>query len=107
MPKEFVGDAGSRRVFLDGKPLDPAKSQVVWNHSPDGFAWGYLGSGPAQLALAILLEVTDQKTAYRHYQQFKFDIIAGLPADSGFILPVNAVEAWLLSHAPERSKNDG
>jgi hypothetical protein len=26
----------------------------LFNHSPDGFEWGYSGSGPAQLALAIL-----------------------------------------------------
>ena len=25
----------------------------LWNHSPDGFNWGYGGSGPAQLALAL------------------------------------------------------
>src|SRR5467141_965015 len=26
------------------------------NHSPTGFAWGYGGSGPAQLALALLID---------------------------------------------------
>ena len=31
------------------------RNQVV-NHSPDGFEWGYTGSGPAQLALAILCD---------------------------------------------------
>jgi hypothetical protein len=29
------------------------------NHSPDGFEWGYHGSGPAQLALAILLHAAE------------------------------------------------
>lgn len=28
----------------------------LFNHSPDGFEWGYGGSGPAQLALAILAD---------------------------------------------------
>jgi hypothetical protein len=28
----------------------------LYNHSPTGFAWGYGGSGPAQLALAILAD---------------------------------------------------
>lgn len=36
-------------------PLDPHFSQQFRNHSPDGFEWGYGGSGPAQLALGILL----------------------------------------------------
>src|SRR5262245_8383263 len=36
--------------------LQPDWSQQIVNHSPDGFEWSYHGSGPAQLALAILLE---------------------------------------------------
>ena len=28
----------------------------IRNHSPTGFAWGYGGSGPAQLSLAILVD---------------------------------------------------
>jgi hypothetical protein len=51
------GEAHTRNVWLNGKELSPIKSQKVWNHSPDGFNWGYGGSGPAQLALAICLEV--------------------------------------------------
>src|SRR5262249_10364987 len=41
-------------------------------HSPTGFAWGYGGSGPAQLALALLVDATgDAETALQHYQTFK------------------------------------
>jgi hypothetical protein len=60
------------RVTFDGRELTPARSLKLRNHSPDGFAWGYAGSGPAQLALAILLEAgcTDEQ-ALRHYQEFK------------------------------------
>lgn len=46
---------GGFLVTKDGQTLSPDKSQKVWNHSPDGFNWGYGGSGPAQLALALLL----------------------------------------------------
>ena len=47
------------------------------NHSPTGFAWGYGGSGPAQLALAILMDATGETTlALRHYQNFKFSFVA-------------------------------
>src|SRR6059036_1653610 len=28
----------------------------IRNHSPTGFQWGYAGSGPAQLALALLVD---------------------------------------------------
>lgn len=73
------GEISTRTVYLDGQYLSPKKSQKIYNHSPDGFAWGYSGSGPAQLALAILLELTDKETALRIHQEFKRQLIAGLP----------------------------
>ena len=52
----------------------------LYNHSPSGFEWGYGGSGPAQLALAILAHhLRDGREALRLYQRFKFAIVAGLP----------------------------
>jgi hypothetical protein len=50
----------------------------VENHSPTGFQWGYAGSGPAQLALAIACEYLSIPQARRVYQAFKFQVIAGL-----------------------------
>ena len=48
------------------------------SHSPTGFAWGYSGSGPAQLALALLMDATGEPTlALRHYQELKFRFVAG------------------------------
>ena len=42
------------------------------NHSPTGFQWGYAGSGPAQLALAICAHALDNDTrALRCYMQIK------------------------------------
>ena len=53
------------------------------NHSPDGFNWGYQGSGPAQLALALLCDVTgSDKLAATHYQRFKSDHVARWNQDS-------------------------
>lgn len=44
----------------------------VRSHSPTGFAWGYGGSGPAQLALALLVDALgDSALALEHYQEFK------------------------------------
>lgn len=52
------------------------------NHSPTGFEWGYGGSGPAQLALAILADHTnDLEYALRYYQDFKFKVIGRLNED--------------------------
>ena len=57
--------------------LGPGPSQEVMNHSPDGFQWGYGGSGPSQLALAILLDVTgDPDLSVRLHQTFKNHFVA-------------------------------
>jgi hypothetical protein len=75
-------DAGPLVVTKDGVVLSPEPSQKVWNHSPDGFQWGYGGSGPAQLALALLLDVAggsdeDKRLAVRLHQDFKRDFVCG------------------------------
>lgn len=77
------GDAETRGVHLNGKRLDPAPSQKIRNHSPDGFNWGYGGSGPAQLALAICLELYG-KQGQEVYQDFKWRYIERLPLGKDF-----------------------
>jgi len=53
----------------------------LYNHSPDGFEWGYSGSGPAQLALAICADVLgDDVRARRIYQRVKEVLIAPITA---------------------------
>lgn len=51
-------------------------------HSPTGFEWGYGGSGPAQLALALAVDVLgDDEVALDVYQRLKFRMVGRLPAD--------------------------
>jgi hypothetical protein len=51
----------------------------IRNHSPTGSAWGYGGSGPAQLALALLADALgDDTLAEQYYQEFKREVVAGL-----------------------------
>ena len=76
---KIKGDWKTRRVWINGKELLPGRSQEIANHSPDGFNWGYGGSGPAQLALTILLRFLPKDKAIFRYQQFKWDVIARLP----------------------------
>ena len=75
------GDFETREIHIDGKFLRPEASLKVINHSPDGFNWGYGGSGPAQLALAILLKYLPEDDARRYYQDFKWNVIAKLPRE--------------------------
>ncbi|MFB0523952.1 MAG: DUF6166 domain-containing protein [Phycisphaerae bacterium] len=72
---------------------------LVW-HSPDGFNWGYGGSGPADLALNILYDYfrriklkKAKQTAIALYQRFKWDVVSGLP--DNFELQGSEIEAWL------------
>jgi len=81
MKHRLQGFPESRIVLLDRQYLNPGPSQKHRNHSPDGFNWGYGGSGPAQLALAIMLALTGRADGY---QDFKFKFIAGLPQDTAF-----------------------
>lgn len=68
-----IGDGG---IY----PLNPRYD--LRNHSPDGFEWGYGGSGPAQLALAICCDhLGDDELAQRVYQAFKFRVIGRLEQD--------------------------
>jgi len=83
----------SGQVFMDGQELLPDESLKIANHSPTGFAWGYGGSGPAQLALAILMTRWPAAKALKHYQDFKWKKIATLPA-SDFEIEVDPDE-WL------------
>ena len=65
-------------VTVNGRPLNPRLD--LWNHSPTGFEWGYGGSGPAQLALAVLADhLADDEQAVRLHQSFKFAVIVKLP----------------------------
>ena len=78
------GTHSTRHVWVNGKFLDPKHSQKVYNHSPDGFEWGYGGSGPSQLALAICLELFNAKVAQEIYQRFKLEQIATLEQGKDF-----------------------
>lgn len=75
------GDFQTREVHIDGQLLRPDVSLKFRNHSPDGFNWGYGGSGPAQLALAILLKYMSPEEAIIHYQDFKWNWVAKLPRE--------------------------
>lgn len=94
----FHSDARCYQVTINGVAFDPAPSLKIRDHSPDGFAFGYTGSGPAQLALAILFEeTTSAEFAENHYQDFKQQVIAGLPHTNGasWILTSEEIQKWM------------
>ena len=84
----------------DGTREDRSLSerQDLVNHSPEGFAWGYSGSGPAQLALALLADITgDGEYAARHYQRFKREFTAGIWHDR-WTIHGEDLAGWVQDH---------
>lgn len=99
--KIYHGNPGTRRVVVTEGPEEkrdfrelPACHEHV-NHSPDGFAWGYGGSGPHQLAFAILFDLYDRQTAFNLYNDFCHEIIAKKPMHVKFRLTELEVQAWV------------
>lgn len=79
-------------------------------HSPDGYNWGYGGSGPADLALNILnyclpvgcdgqpperlFDGECSPVAFVLHQDFKRVFLAGMETEGGYIQG-EAVDAWI------------
>lgn len=94
-------------TYVAGKPnekLDPRYDLA--NHSPDGFSWGYGGSGPAQLALAMLCDALEMDAVpLQIYQDFKWLFLARIPQDQEWAISsvcVEAIAKWIC--ASERHK---
>lgn len=93
--KTYVADRAKygRTIYVDtGRQRYPLKH--VCRHSPDGFEWGYGGSGPADLALSILTEAVGPKLAEKHYQEFKWVFVASLSFE-GWTLKEEPIKAWI------------
>lgn len=102
--KQYIGkrEGDAAVIAVDGVRLSPARSLKVVNHSPTGFEWGYAGSGPAQAALAILLDYTgDARFAEMFHQRFKFHFVASQPK-SGWVLPSEEIEAFIVGVIAEK-----
>jgi len=67
----------------------------IRNHSPDGFNWGYGGSGPAQLALAIMCDLYGDRLENHpvHYQNFKFAFVGKLPPEKSWVKTETEIKA--------------
>jgi hypothetical protein len=103
-PIEYFGKntgSGPQRVTIQFSNGSTAylKHTLVW-HSPDGFQWGYGGSGPADLALNILYDYLRRtrpkyakRTAISLHQRFKWEFIAKAKAELS--ITGEAIEQWV------------
>lgn len=95
----FPGDAGlsmNDLVTRDDVPLNPRYD--LRQHSPTGFAWGYGGSGPSQLALALVsdrLGPGRDQDALAIYQDFKWYTVARWPKDRNWIFSGSELDGFI------------
>jgi hypothetical protein len=78
-------------VEQKGHEYDLPLRRDLYDHSPTGFEWGYAGSGPAQLALALLGDTMSSWRARALHQDFKTAVVAKFPED-GWILTEKQVK---------------
>lgn len=82
-------EAGPARIYVSrpGEELEPLQHRE--RHSPDGFNWGYGGSGPADTARSILWDVIGREPEPELYQRFKREYVSSWPMQPG--------ECWRIS----------
>lgn len=78
MTVQLKGEWKSRKVWLYEQEIFIDESQKLLNKSSE-FAWGYGGSGPSQLALAICIKLFGPDRALKVYKDFKFKYLGNLP----------------------------
>jgi len=90
---------------------------LVVHHSPSGFEYGYMGSGPADLALNVVEAILHRigyagermqcfdgacfSEAWRLHQRFKQRFIAPLQQEEDYRIPYETMKGWILEHKGE------
>lgn len=85
-------------VFKDDQSFDDLHLHMR-NHSPTGFAWGYGGSGPAQLALALVMDACqDPYVSQNVYMDFKWEVISRLDKNKGWKMTSEDILKYIEEH---------
>ena len=119
MELKFRGQRGRKDCVVQvstngGETYHELPLYLEWvNHSPTGFEWGYYGSGPSQLAYAILhqyfmmVEGLTAEKAYEKaqdiYMRFKQDVIAPIHCEKWEIEQFD-IKVWLRRNEREMEK---
>ena len=99
--KTYRGQRNSGRctVEVDNQLLDPRYD--LRSHLSEGFDWGYVGGGPARLALAILADCVGDEQAIGCYQPFHLQVISPLNRTC-WELSEERVNEWVRARYAER-----
>ena len=103
--KVYVGTTrghgtGDWEAWVEHRPdeIEPLPHKV--QYSPDGFAWGYGGSGPTELARCLLLDVVDDESLITHQLVIRFrqQWVEPLNIDRGWRISELAIRTWLANN---------
>lgn len=91
-----VRGPGGTVVTADNQPLEPRHDL---RNLSTVFEWGYVGSGPTQLALALLAHHRGAEEALKLYKEFAEAIIAEIKHDE-WTLSGDAIDSGIENMAP-------
>ena len=95
MPVMVINDdAGVGTYVADERGIPRSLWHHVY-HSPDGFSWGYGGSGPSELARCILWDYLGREPEPALYHAFKDEFVATQPQGGPFRVEGQAIASWL------------
>jgi len=112
--KVYIGERTSKgcevwvlESTVEGMTRKPLEHVVL--HSPDGFEWGYGGSGPSELALSLLLDLLNETThigsqAWDLHHAFTKNVVAGFNQE-GFCISAEAVKSWVRTQQERKVSN--
>lgn len=103
-------DGDAQVLVMTDKTMQPLPVRLdVIEHSPDGFEWGYAGSGPAQLAMALCIDALGGNEPGAHagiisrartvYHRFMVEHLSQLPGprvhNDEWSFTGNQVRQWI------------
>jgi hypothetical protein len=86
---------GPAAVFVEAEQGIVTRLEHAVRHSPDGFSWGYSGSGPADLARSILADHLGYVPPPTVYQEFKRYFVARWEQGRPWQITSSQIAEWL------------
>ena len=97
--KVYVIDEGNLHI----RPLSPSRSLKVYRFA-DAFSWGYYGEAPSQLALALLLEISDNESLCKDLSLEFTEVIAKI-RDTCWAIHADFIREWIISQRTNKDTN--
>jgi Family of unknown function (DUF6166) len=115
MAKSYEGERGPKGLLVyvledrDGRTGQLPPRLDLMAHTPDGaFECGFRGSGPSQLALAMLADyLGDDREALNLHLAFRDLLVAELPRDRDWHVTAGYIDARLIAVRASRPQEHG